>query len=94
LDPERKWIWLETRKTRKSLRIPIAPFLRDHILTLPAATSMNAPLHPRAYKVVTNRRGETSALSGEFGRLLIEAGLREPRQRPKGGSSRGGRETE
>jgi len=91
LDPERKWIRLETRKTRKSLRIPIAPFLRDHILTLPAAASMNAPLHPRAYKVVTNGHGETSALSGEFGRLLIDAGLREPRERPKDGSPRGGR---
>jgi integrase len=89
VDLQRNLIRLETRKTGKSLRIPIAPFLKDHILTLPAAASINAPLHPRAYKGVTNGRRETSGLSKEFGRLLIDAGLREPREHPRDGSPRG-----
>jgi integrase len=98
LDLEQNTIRLEprkTRKTRKVLTIPIAEPLRAHILSLPAGESPKAPLHPRAYRAVTqerkNGRKNTSDLSTEFVNLLVSVGIREPIVRKRTGKGFGGR---
>jgi integrase len=77
IDLERDEITLTTRKTDKRLLIPIAPPLREHLLSLPAADNPRTPIHPRAFELV--RAGRVATLSNQFGELLVDAGLREPR---------------
>jgi integrase len=55
--------------------IPMAPALRSHIESWPAGEDPQAPLHPRAFAMLT-RTGNASALSKAFGDLLVQAGLR------------------
>ena len=76
IDLERDEIALTTRKTGKRLLVPIAPPLREHLLSLPAgADNPQSPVHPRAFELV--RAGRVATLSNQFGELLVDAGLRE-----------------
>jgi hypothetical protein len=65
-----------TRKTGKRLTIPLAQPLREHIESLPASDSPEAPLHPRAFEAVNNK-GRAVSVSNAFVGLLAQAGLRE-----------------
>ena len=47
IDLERGVVRLTTRKTRKSLLIPIAAPLREHLLTLQSGDNPRSPIHPR-----------------------------------------------
>ena len=75
IDLQRGEIRLETRKTHKTLILPIAAPLRRHIEALPTSDDPTAPLHPRAFAIVT-RQGKSGHLSNQFADLLAEAGLR------------------
>ena len=88
IDLERDEIRLTTRKTSKPLLIPIAPPLREHLLTLASADNPRAPVHPRAFAIVSAQNGRVGTLSNEFGELLVSVGLREARDH-KGGASVG-----
>jgi integrase len=55
--------------------IPMAPALRSHIDSLPAGDNPQAPLHPRAFAILT-RTGKASAISNAFSDLLLQVGLR------------------
>jgi integrase len=77
IDLVRNEIRVETRKTHKVLRIPIAAPLRTHILSLPSPENSRQPVHPRAYEAVTTGRENTSRVSKEFVQLLERAGLRD-----------------
>jgi integrase len=77
IDLERDEIALTTRKTDKRLLVPIAPPLREHLLSLAGADNPRTPVHPRAFELV--RAGRVATLSNQFGELLVDAGLREPR---------------
>ena len=62
-----------TRKTRRSVLVPICTPLREHLLALSAPDDPAAPVLPRAAGL------GVSHLSREFGELLARAGLREER---------------
>ncbi|WP_346187116.1 tyrosine-type recombinase/integrase [Rubritalea halochordaticola] len=75
VDLERNEVRLVTEKTGKSLRIPIASPLREHIESLPVTDDPDQPIHARIYdKFMQSRR--TSNISNEFANLLYQAGLR------------------
>lgn len=77
IDFEKDEIRLTTRKTDKRLVIPIAPALREHLLTLAENdSSADAPVHPRAYQMIRKAKGSVSPLSAQFAALLKMAGLR------------------
>jgi integrase len=74
IDLQQGEIRLITRKTHKTLILPIAVPLRRHIEALPTSDDPAAPLHPSAFAIVTNQ-GKSGHLSNQFADLLAEAGL-------------------
>jgi integrase len=76
IDLERGEIRLVTKKTGRTLTIPIAGPLRDHLLSLPTSDDSRGPLHPSAYKTVS-AVGRGAGLSNQFSGLLAQAGFRE-----------------
>jgi integrase len=79
IDLSRDEIRLTTRKTGKTLLIPIATPLREHLLSQPTGDNPRAPVHPRAYAILHAQNGRVGTLSNQFTELLVAAGLREPR---------------
>jgi integrase len=75
IDLERGEVRLVTSKTSRTMIIPMAAPLRSHIESLPAGDNPQAPLHPRAFAVLS-QTGNVSTLSIAFGDLLVQAGLR------------------
>lgn len=73
---------LVTRKTGRTLIIPIAPPLRRHIEALPSSDDPAAPIHPRAFAIV-DAQGKSGHLSNWFADLLSTAGLREKKKHSK-----------
>jgi integrase len=69
-------ILLVTKKTGKHLTIPLSAPLQHHILGLPRSDKPTTPLHPRAFKAVTEQ-GRAVSISNWFSDLLFQAGLRE-----------------
>ena len=67
-----KKITLSTRKTGKSMQIPLAPALLAHLRTLERPKDDEAYVHPR----LAARKSNT--LSGAFTDILISAGIRQP----------------
>jgi integrase len=87
---EIRFVARKTQKTGKTTLLPIAETLRQHIVSIAKSDDPNAPLHPRAYRILRRQKGHgrTQALSQEFGDLLAAAGLRTHRYK-KYKSSRG-----
>lgn len=75
VDLEHGEIRLTTRKTKKTLILPVAAPLQRHIEMIPIADDATAPLHPRAFRIVSVQ-GKSGHLSNHFADLLAEAGLR------------------
>jgi len=75
-------IRLVTRKTGKTLTLPIAEPLRKHLENLPTSDNPDAPLHPRAHAILSEQ-GKTGHLSNHFADLLAQAGLREKKAHRK-----------
>ena len=75
IDLERCEVRLVTRKTGRTMIIPIAVPLRSHIESLAAGELPDAPLHPRAFRFLT-QTGKAATLSNQFADLLAQAGLR------------------
>ena len=82
VDLQRGEIRLVTRKTGKTLNLPIAAPLRKHLESLPVGDNPEAPLHPRAFAIVSEQ-GKTGHLSNHFADLLAQAGLREKKAHRK-----------
>jgi len=74
VDLDRDEIRFVSRKTGRTMIIPIATPLRAEIETLPAAFNRSQPLHPRAFASV-ERSGGVNTLSRQFRELLADAGL-------------------
>jgi integrase len=98
IDLERNEIRFIARKTGKTMLLPIAETLRQHLVASANSDDPAAPLHPRAYKRLRRQKGHgrVSTLSQDFGDLLAAAGLRTHRyekyKSSKGsGRGRGGR---
>jgi integrase len=90
VDLQRGEIRLVTRKTGKTLSLPIAAPLRKHLENLPVTDAPDAPLHERAHAIVS-AQGKTGHLSNHFADLLAQAGLREKKTHRKTGAEGVGR---
>ena len=69
---------LVTRKTGKTMILPIALPLRRLLESMPTSDDPNAPIHPRACATI-ERQGRSGNLSNQFADLLAQAGLRQKR---------------
>jgi len=78
VDLDRDEIRFVSRKTGRTMIIPIAPPLRVEIEKLPAGDNPRQPLYPRAFASVENS-GRTNTLSRQFRELLADAGLATPK---------------
>jgi Site-specific recombinase XerD len=74
VDLDRDEIRFVSRKTGRTMIIPIAPPLRTQIESLPAGDDTQQPLHPRAFASV-EKSGGVKTLSRQFYELLADAGL-------------------
>jgi integrase len=74
VDLDRDEIRFVSRKTGRTMIIPIAPPLRAQIENLPAGDDPHQPLHPRASASV-EKSGGVKTLSRQFSELLADAGL-------------------
>ncbi len=81
----------ETRKTDRSMSIPLTRTLRQHLEKM-AGDDPKAPLHPRAHAILM-KQGRVSMLSRQFGEILAQAGLAPARTHAavKDGPGRSGR---
>jgi integrase len=87
---ERGEVRLITRKTGRTMVIPIAVPLGTHIESLLTDDTPNAPLHPRAFRFLT-QIGKATTLSNQFADLLAQAGLRAKHIHQSRGTGRSGR---
>ena len=78
VDLARDEIRFVSRKTGRTMIIPVAIPLRAEIETLPAGDDPHQPLHPRAFASV-EKSGRTNTLSRQFRELLADAGLATPK---------------
>jgi integrase len=76
IDLPRGELRLVTRKTGRTMILPIAAPLRRLLESLLATDNLNAPIHPRACAIL-ERQGKSANLSNQFGDLLARAGLRQ-----------------
>jgi integrase len=88
IDLRKAEIRLVTRKTAKRLILPLAGPLLRHLEALESADRSEAPLHPRAFRVL-KEQGRSGALSNQFGDLLADAGLRQHKSHRSTGKGRG-----
>src|SRR5262249_55413038 len=82
IDLRRGEIRLISRKTGRTLILPIAAPLRRHIEALPSSDGAAAPLHSRAHAIVS-KQGKSGHLSNQFADLLAQAGLRQKKPHRK-----------
>jgi integrase len=93
LDTEKNQIRLVTRKTGKTMLLPIAAPLRNHISALRGSDDPKAPVHPRSFATLQRQKGRTGNLSNQFADLLALVGLREANDRVGTGKGRSARRT-
>jgi integrase len=74
IDLQRNEVHYTSRKTGRTVIVPLANALRTHVESLPAGDDPKQPLHPRAYRAVVNE-GRTGTLSRQFAELMADAGL-------------------
>jgi integrase len=75
IDMQRGEIRLITRKRDKTILVPIAGPLRNHILSLPRSDDPKAPIHPESYGIIA-REDRSATLSNQFADMLAAVGLR------------------
>jgi integrase len=90
IDLQRDELRLSTRKTGRTMILPLALPLRKHIKSLQFAGDPSAPIHPKAFDLV-ERQHKTGNLSNQFADLLAAAGLREKKNHKSTGKGRGSR---
>ncbi len=93
IDLTREEIALTVRKTGKRLLIPIATPLREHLRTLEPGDNPRGPVPPSAFEILHAQKGRVGTLSNQFSELLVNAGLREPRNHRSRGIGRDGKRT-
>jgi integrase len=91
VDLQQESINYVSRKTGRPVSLPMAPPLAVHLGTLPAGDDPKAPLHPRAFGVMS-KTGRVGTLSNQFASILADAGLIAVRthEAKKDGPGRGG----
>jgi hypothetical protein len=71
-----------TRKTEKTMILPLAQPLRKYIESLSAPDDPYAPVNPKAFDLL-ERHHNTGNLSNQFAGLLAAAGLRQKEESQK-----------
>lgn len=95
-DPHLGQVSFWTGKTGQRVIIEMHPAYVDFVLSLPAPDDPSKPLHPYAHASVNKKeRGRSATISGQFARILGEAGLRPRRTNKKkeNGPGRTGKRT-
>jgi integrase len=87
LDEEKGWMTVRTRKTGKTVRVPIAGPLAAHIKKLKRGEHAE-PVHPQAAGIM-GKIGRTGPLSNQFAELLAKCGLRAPIDKNKRSTGKG-----
>ncbi len=82
IDLQQNEIRLVTRKTHKSVILPIAAPLRRLVEGMAGSDDPDAPLHPRAFAIM-HAQGKSGHLSNQFADVLAQAGLREKKPHRK-----------
>jgi integrase len=90
VDLNRNEIRMTTKKTRRSVVIPITKHLREHLLSIPLIDEPLAPLHPKAFASL-QKEGRVASLSNQFVALLAQAGFREEQTHKSRGIGRSAR---
>jgi integrase len=90
IDLVRDELRLSTRKTGRTMILPLAAPLRKHIESLHFEDDPSVPIHPKAFDLV-ERQHKTGNLSNQFADLLAAAGLREKKNHKGTGKGRGSR---
>jgi integrase len=88
LDLQKEQIIFRAGKTDRPMILPLAPPLLRYLKSLPLPVDPHAPIHPRAYQIVT-RQGRSGSLSIQFGDLLTRAQLREKKTHHKAADGEG-----
>lgn len=91
IDLGKNQIRLVTRKTNKTILLPVAAPLRNHILGLSAPDDPKTPVHVRSYSILARQEGRAGSLSNQFATLLADTGLRAPLKRKSTGKGRSGK---
>lgn len=86
LDPSHSFLNIRSQKTKRWCRIPVAPPLKKHFASLIRGENSD-PVFPHASRSKIDAQGESRALSAEFHRLLVRAGL--AKKRSKANTGRG-----
>jgi integrase len=89
IDVEASEISVRTRKTGRSVRIPICLPLANHIACLPSSDDPMSAIHPKSAR--SAKGGRVAHLSRQFGDLLASAGLTGSRRHSSQGKGRDGR---
>jgi len=86
-----------TGKTGTRVILPMHPSYVDYVLTRESGDDPKEPLHPKAYasvmaRIRAGKPAATVTISGQFGRILAAAGLRDKKNHKKaeGGQGRSG----
>lgn len=74
VDLDNQQINFVSRKTGKTISLPMAKPLVEHITRLPAGDDPKAPLHSRAFAILA-KQGRVGMLSRQFHEVLAEGGL-------------------
>jgi len=82
VDLEKGEIRLVAQKTNKTLVLPIAAPLKQHLESLLAHPGRDEPVHARAFAIV-GKQGRSANLSNQFSDLLAKAGLRKKASRTR-----------
>lgn len=87
VDLDKGFLRLRTQKTGRSILIPLAAPLKDHLASIRGKHKESDPVHPTCSD--TFHRAGTSQLSAEFAGILATAGLREAPDLKKKGTGKG-----
>ena len=90
IDLAHRELRFSTRKTGRTMILPLAEPLRKYIESLPIPVDLSAPVHPQAFGLL-ERHHNTGNLSNQFADFLAAAGLRQNRNHKSTGKGRGSR---
>ena len=87
LDLANAQLIFKTRKTGRSMAIPLAKRLQEYMGELPAGDDPSAPLFPAAF-ARRSRNNNAGPLSNQFYNLMVKAGIAEKKTHTKQGEGR------
>lgn len=90
LDLEAK-IWaFYSEKTKRNMRVPLTPSLQSALHSMPKG-ERQTPIFPVAFKAKRDKNNESRALSAEFHKFMVLAGLAKKRSKANTGRGHGQR---